>query len=85
MKFAIYASLCPVFLGGGKRKFVLVMADVNQATLDKVAAWFVDGTVKPVIDETFSFEQVIDAYKRQKTGRAVGKVVVDVAGESKAQ
>ncbi|KAK4502058.1 hypothetical protein PRZ48_007869 [Zasmidium cellare] len=84
IKFALQASLLPSFFGGGRRKCVLVLSDVKQHTLDKIGSWFVDGQVKTVIDQTFTFEQVVDAYKRQKTGRAVGKVIVDVAGEGNA-
>ncbi|KAF2172626.1 hypothetical protein M409DRAFT_62388 [Zasmidium cellare ATCC 36951] len=85
LKFALRASLFPSFLGGGKRKFVLVVSDVKEETLNKFGNWFVDGQVKPVIDQTFPFEQAVDAYKRQKTGRAAGKVIVDVTGEGKVQ
>lgn len=80
-RFALRAFLLPSFLSGGRRKCVLVMADGKQETLDKIANWVVDGTVRTVVDEIFSFDRVVDAYKRQKTNRAVGKVIVDVAGE----
>ena len=36
------------------------------------------GAIKPVIDKVFPFEQVSDAYEHLATGRAVGKIVVDL-------
>lgn len=38
-----------------------------------------EGKVKAVIDKKFAFEQVPQAFVRLKTGRAKGKIVVDVA------
>lgn len=81
LRFALQATLLPSFLGGGHRKFVLVVSDITQESLEKMANWFVDGKVKTVLDQVFSMDQVLEAYKRQKTGRAVGKVIVDMAGE----
>jgi NADPH:quinone reductase-like Zn-dependent oxidoreductase len=36
------------------------------------------GKVKPVIDSVHDFENVLDAYARIMSGRAVGKVVVNI-------
>ena len=36
------------------------------------------GAIKPVIDKIYPFEQVSDAYDYLATGRAVGKIVVDL-------
>lgn len=79
LQFALQALLWPAFLGGGRRKFVFFIADVE--TLDKVSGLIADNKVKPVIDQVFAMEDVVDAYKRLKTSRAAGKVIVDVAGE----
>lgn len=81
MNFALKALLLPSFLGGGRRKCVMVAANAKQETLQKIAKWFVDGQVMPVIDKVFSMDEVADAYRRQKTGRVSGKVVIDVVGE----
>ena len=43
---------------------------------------FVDpcaGTVKPVIDSVYKFDDVYSAYERLMTERARGKVVIEVA------
>jgi len=34
--------------------------------------------VKPVIDRVFPFEQAIEAYKYQASGKMVGKVVIKI-------
>ena len=36
------------------------------------------GTVKPLVDSVFEFEDVLKAYERIMTSRATGKVVVKV-------
>jgi hypothetical protein len=81
LKFALPATFLPGFAGGGKRKCVMVVSDVKPESLSKMAKWVAEGKVKVVIDQVFPMERVVDAYMRQKTGRTVGKVVVDVAGE----
>lgn len=79
VRFAVGALLLPSVLGGGKRKCVMVAADVKRDTLEKLVGWFADGSVKPVVEQVFSMEDVVNAYKRQKTGRVVGKVIINVA------
>jgi len=39
------------------------------------------GKVKPLVDSTFAFNDVMKAYERIMTGRAKGKVVVKVVEE----
>lgn len=71
--------LLPVFLGGGKRKSVGLFAAPKREEMEKVANWMADGTIKPVMDELFPFERAPDAFKKLKTGRAKGKIVVEVS------
>lgn len=82
LRFALKASLLPGFLGGGKRKFVVLVTALKAETLTQIATWMGEGKVRNVIDGTFAMEDVVAAYKSQKTGRARGKIVVNVAGES---
>lgn len=39
---------------------------------------FMVGSVKPIVDSVFEFEDALKAYDRLMTGRATGKVVVKV-------
>lgn len=81
LRFAIVANLLPGFLGGGRRKLALVAADVKRENLENIKAWLEEGTIKPVTDQVFGFEEVVEAFTKLKTGRARGKVVVSVAKE----
>lgn len=81
MRFVMGAMLLPAFLGGGRRRLKIVAGDVKRETLEKLAEWIVEGKIKPVTDRVFPMEDVVEAYKQQKTGRAVGKILIDVAGK----
>lgn len=72
----------PSFLGGIKRKVTGFWPQPNREDLQQIGEWIKDGTVKPMIDEKFSFEQAPQAIERLKTGRAKGKIIVDVATET---
>jgi D-arabinose 1-dehydrogenase-like Zn-dependent alcohol dehydrogenase len=45
----------------------------------------VEGKVRAVIDSEYKFEDVREAYRRLKTGRAKGKIVVNVAPEEESK
>ncbi|EMD00438.1 hypothetical protein BAUCODRAFT_28794 [Baudoinia panamericana UAMH 10762] len=76
------ANLLPGFLGGAGRTFVMVFAQVANADLERVAMSVRAGTIQPVIDSEFAFEEIEKAIKRQKTGRARGKILINVATET---
>lgn len=46
--------------------------------LAQLAQLISDGALKPVIDRTFSFDQLKEAYDYLNTGRAKGKIVIEV-------
>ncbi|KAL5114148.1 hypothetical protein ACEQ8H_007945 [Pleosporales sp. CAS-2024a] len=73
-----FRLLLPSILGGGKRPFAFGMTTANPEHLTELGALLVQGKVRPVIDEIFAFEDAPDAYKKLKTGRAKGKIVVRV-------
>lgn len=54
--------------------FLFMRADGEQ--LGRIAKLIEDGTIRPVIDRVFPFEQLNDAVAYIETGRAKGKVVV---------
>lgn len=72
----------PGFLGGLKRKMTGFWPQSNMEDLQQIGEWIKEGKVKPVIDGRYSFEQAPQAIERLKTGRARGKIVVDVASET---
>ena len=47
-------------------------------------AWplFEDGTIAPVMDEVFPLSRAADAHRRMEEGEHIGKIVLEVSGES---
>jgi NADPH:quinone reductase-like Zn-dependent oxidoreductase len=78
MCFALAALLWPALIGGGRRKFVIAYADMKSEHLEQIGRWISDGTIKPVTDQVFPMEDVVEAFTRLKTGRARGKVIISV-------
>lgn len=63
-------------LGGTYR---WAFAQPNSFALKEVAKLVEDGKIKPVIDETFDFQDLPAAFERVEKGHLRGKVVVNVA------
>lgn len=82
--FMFKANTLPTFLGGQSRPLVGFFAQIRQTELEQFVAWMAEGKLKAPVDSRYSFEKVQEAYKRQKTGRVAGKVLIDVAPEVKA-
>ncbi|KIW30984.1 uncharacterized protein PV07_02669 [Cladophialophora immunda] len=76
---AILRKLWPAFLGGGKRQAVSFFPKAKPADIESIARWMKEGKVRPVIDEQFTFEHAPQAIEKLKTGRARGKIVVEVS------
>ena len=76
LRFALGALLWPSWAGGGRRKLVFGYADINSENLEQIGKWIANGEVKPVTDQVFGMENTVEAFRRLKTGRARGKVVV---------
>ncbi|KAL1613126.1 hypothetical protein SLS60_001358 [Paraconiothyrium brasiliense] len=72
----------PTWLGGGKTPFSFASASTNFNDYQGLADLVVNGQVKPVIDEIYTFENAPKAYEKLRTGRTRGKIVVRVANES---
>jgi NADPH:quinone reductase-like Zn-dependent oxidoreductase len=75
----IMVKTWPGFLGGGKRKQEGFLAQPAPADLEQLGAWMKEGKVKAVIDQKFPFEDAPKAFEKLKTGRAKGKIVVEIA------
>ena len=55
-------------------------AGIRSLTTALVAAtWMAEGKVKAVIDQVFAFENAPEAYEKSRTGRAKGKIVINVS------
>lgn len=72
--------LLPTALGGVRRKWKYVLASNDAKAIDQIRDWVATGKLKPVIDQTFAFEEAPRAFTKLRTGRARGRVVVtDIA------
>jgi NADPH:quinone reductase-like Zn-dependent oxidoreductase len=76
LRFALSALLWPALFGGGRRKLVFGYADINSENLEQIGKWIAGGEIKPVTDQVFAMEDTVEAFRRLKTGRARGKVIV---------
>lgn len=77
-----FRFIIPTWLGGGQRPFSFAFASTDFDNYRGLADLVAQGKVKPVIDEVFDLENAPDAYRKLRTGRAKGKIVVRVAGKS---
>ena len=69
----------PGFLGGGKRKFDILMMKQNVDHLRQIGEWMREGKIKVTLDSTFEYADAVEAFVRLRSGRARGKIVVHVA------
>lgn len=69
-------ALWPTFLGGGRGRYDVFLAKPSRKDLERIAGWMEEGKVRTVVDSVFKFEEAPEAFKKLKTGRAKGKVVV---------
>lgn len=69
----------PGFLGGIKGKVEGFLPDRKPEDLEQIARWIGEKKVRAVIDQKFGFEEAPRAFEKLKTGRARGKIVVEVA------
>jgi NADPH:quinone reductase-like Zn-dependent oxidoreductase len=55
-----------------------VLTIPSHKELDEIAKFVAEGKIRVVLDQVFPLAQAIEAYKRSDSGKAVGKVVVEV-------
>lgn len=75
--FVVKAGLLPGFLGGGKRTLTGFFAQAKLDDLQQLIDWMQQGKIKAVIDTKFPYEQAPDAFRKLRTGRARGKIIVE--------
>jgi NADPH:quinone reductase-like Zn-dependent oxidoreductase len=54
------------------------LAESSGAQLAEIAELVDRGYIKPVIDRVFPFEAMLDAFAYAETGRAKGKIIVQI-------
>jgi NADPH:quinone reductase-like Zn-dependent oxidoreductase len=75
-----FTTKLPSFLGGGQRRREGILAQLRYDDLKQIGEWMEEGKIKAVIDQRFKFEEAPKAFEKLKTGRARGKIVVEVGG-----
>jgi NADPH:quinone reductase-like Zn-dependent oxidoreductase len=62
----------------GSRKMLALAAKPDKSDLDFIARLAQEGTIKPVIDRSYTLEQTPDAMRYLSAGHARGKVVITI-------
>jgi NADPH:quinone reductase-like Zn-dependent oxidoreductase len=70
--------LLPWFLGGGRHPWKILMLKNSVEELVRIGQWVKEGKINVVLDSVFEFEDAAEAYKKLRTKRARGKIVVRV-------
>ncbi|KAH8651283.1 hypothetical protein BX600DRAFT_473318 [Xylariales sp. PMI_506] len=71
----------PTLLNAGHRHYCFVQQNNAAAFLEQIGGWIAQGAIHPVIDEKFAWEDVPAALAKLRTGRARGKILVQVAAK----
>jgi NADPH:quinone reductase-like Zn-dependent oxidoreductase len=77
----IRALTTPLMSKFTSQKFKFFVAQLNHADLAYLAELMQSGQVKPVIDRTYTLQQVPEALDYLEAGHARGKVVITIASE----
>jgi len=59
-------------------KYSIVVAQPNSALLQQALEWLEQGTVRVVVDRTFSLEDAVAAFTYLEQGHATGKVMISI-------
>lgn len=70
----------PSFLGGGKRKYVVLITKNDLRQLAQLGEWLSMGKIQVQLDSVFEFHEVEKAFQKLRSGHARGKIVVHVSG-----
>ncbi len=65
-----------LFMSGKKAK--LIVANANNSDLGILRELIESGKVDPIVDRTYSLEEVAAAHTYSETGRAVGKIAISI-------
>ena len=69
------ASVVGVFLG----EFTQREPKAYRKAIAQLSAWYLEGKVKPLIDEVLAIEQLPSAYERMQNRKVLGKIVMNLA------
>jgi NADPH:quinone reductase-like Zn-dependent oxidoreductase len=76
----LYGLASPVFARFGARRIMFPIPTCNRQDIEYLAQRLEDGGFKPVIDRTYSLDDVVEAFHYVETGQKTGNVVIRVRG-----
>ncbi|KAJ5899143.1 hypothetical protein N7495_003887 [Penicillium taxi] len=69
----------PSFLGGGQRKYTILLMKNNQSQLVQLGDWLADGKIQIQLDSVYELHDARKAFEKLRSSRARGKIVVHVS------
>jgi NADPH:quinone reductase-like Zn-dependent oxidoreductase len=66
-------------MGGGRKVRFPIPRKQNQAGVQRMREMLESGAFRPVIDRTYSLDQIVEAYRYVELGQKVGNVVISAA------
>ncbi len=63
-------------INGKSADYKLTRMQPNRKQLEEITTLVDEGSIKPVVDKVYPFENSIEAYQYLATGRAKGKVII---------
>lgn len=72
----LFAAVSPLARTLGRRHVRFPLPHADAALASQLGQLMADGVYRPVVDRTFDFEELRDAYAYVETGRKVGNVVI---------
>jgi alcohol dehydrogenase len=82
LRFLMWLMTRKVYAATEKKnvRYFRFLTESNGRQLAEVGALVEAGTIRPIIDRAFAFEQCVDAFEYLIAGRAQGKVILNGAG-----
>lgn len=69
-------------LPGKNQTFDHVITCPTREDLSRLVPYLESGEIKPVIDTVYPFEKAVEAFEHSESGRAVGKIVVEIVSST---
>lgn len=77
----LLALASPLFKVFGARRVLFPIPKANKEVVEFLKERIAQGDFKPVIDKTYPFRQIVDAYQHVETGQKTGNVVITITLE----